>query len=463
MRKTYEELEELKKQFNTDRLWSWSRKNCVHNSLYEYFLRYIKHEKEDRQDSIYVITGGMSHNIIEDFYSNKITKEQMVEEFDDAWITAFDISELKFNRSDTEKNNNIADKYYKDLKHFFQNHIVITDKILLEQFVTVKVGEEYFQGYIDALVKDKDGNFTIIDWKSSSIYLGEKAKNECGQLVLYAMALHQMGIPYDKIRIAWDFLKYTNVYVDTPVYINLRWTTAKGEQKEKLKLDRNKLISTLKASVKALLKADGYSKEDIESFISIMEETNNIDKLPDTVKSKISIEKCNIEVKPRQIERAKIGESLAANVKAQMKKLGYNEDDIFTYLDQLAQTNDIKCLPKDVQDKYRFEDCFVYVELTDELIKHWEDDIISTLKMIREKEAEYENTHDESIWMESLEDVKANSFYFSNLCAYSANKHKPYKMYLQTLETEKNGDLLNNNKQEDSIPEDDYSWLEGLI
>ena len=42
-RKTSEELNELCKKYNTDRLWSWSRFNTYHNSKYEYFLKYIKH------------------------------------------------------------------------------------------------------------------------------------------------------------------------------------------------------------------------------------------------------------------------------------------------------------------------------------------------------------------------------------------------------------------------------------
>ena len=463
MRKTYDELEAIKKKLGTDRLWSWSRKNCVHNSLYEYFLRYIKHEKEDRQDSIYVVTGGFSHDIIEKFYSGQITKEQMIDEFEDGWTTAFEIGELKFDRNDSEKNKSISDKYYKDLQHFFKNHVVIDKKIALEQFITVKVGDEYFQGYIDALTTDDDGNYIIIDWKSSSIYLGEKAKNECGQLVLYDMALHQKGIPYDKIRICWNFLKYINVYCDKPNYINLKWTTAKGEEKSKEKLDASKLVSTLKASVKALLKADGFNKEQIESFVAKMEKTNSIDMLPDSVKLKIHIEKCKVENKPRQIERSKIGESLQVNVKSQMKKLGYTDDEIFTYLDQLIQTNNIKCLPEDVQSKYEFSDCYVYVDLKDELIQYWENEIIETTKMIRQKEAEWEKTHDESIWMESQEDVKSNSYYFANLCSYSANKHKPYKMYLQTLEAEKNGDLLGSGTKEPEYAEDDLSWLQDLL
>ena len=69
----------------------------------------------------------------------------MIDEFEDGWTTAFEIGELKFDRNDSEKNKSISDKYYKDLQHFFKNHVVIDKKIALEQFVTVKVGDEYFQ------------------------------------------------------------------------------------------------------------------------------------------------------------------------------------------------------------------------------------------------------------------------------------------------------------------------------
>ena len=464
MRKTYEELNKLKDKFQTDRLWSWSRMNSTHNSLYEYYLKYIKHEKEDRADSIYNVTGTMAHDIIEQLYSMQIKQEQMVEEFEECWTVAFDISELKFNRSDSGKNESIADKYYKNLKHFFKNHNMLKRNVALEQFVTVKVGDEYFQGYIDALTTDENGNYVIVDWKTSSIYLGEKAKNECGQLVLYAMALHQRGIPYEKIRICWNLLKYTDVLIEKPKYINVKWTTVKGEEKSKEKLELSKLASTLKASVKALMKSEGYDKDTIEAAIIAMEENNSIHVLPSEITSKIHIEECEVENKPRHIERCEIGESLQASVKSWMKKLGYKEDDIFEYLDKLVQSNDISCLPDDVQNKFKFSDCYVYVDLTEELLKYWEEYIIDTTKMIRDKEKEYEENHDESIWMESQEEVEKNSFYFANLCGYSANKHKPYKLYLENLEREKDGDLLGNNKsQEPEEEDDDLSWLADLI
>ena len=469
MRKTYEELEKLKKELNADRLWSWSRINCTHNSLYEYYLKYIAHEKEDRADSIYSVTGGISHDIIEKFYSDEITKEQMIEEFEDGWVTAFDISELKFNRSDSEKNNDIADKYYKNLNHFFKNHTVLPQKVALEQFVTIKIGDEWYQGYIDALTIDENKNYVIIDWKTSSLYVGEKAKNECGQLVMYAMALHQKGIPYEKIRICWNFLKYVNVYIKQDDKYTISWTTVKAEEKSK-DVTVDKLFSTYKTSMKAWAKQLNYAKDDIDILLENIEislaeggycDFSNY--IPEDIReaSKLAISKINKENKPRQIERCKIGESLQANVKSQMKKLDYGESEIFEYLDQLIQTNDITCLPKDVQNKYEFSDCYVYVDLTEELLQHWENYIVETTKMIREKESEYELTHDESIWMEDQDDVAKNSFYFANLCSYSANKHKPYKIYLDNLEREKNGDIFGSKKSEED--EDDLSWLNDIL
>lgn len=466
MRVSYEELNKLCSKLNTDRLWSWSRVNCVHNSLYEYFLKYVLKRKEDRDDSIYKVTGGISHDIIEKYYNGEIEYEQMLEEFNDGWMTAFDIAELKFNRSDSEKNDSIAEKYYYDLENFFKTHNKIPYKVQLEQFVTVKIGEEYYQGYIDCCFKDKDENYIILDWKTSSIYKGEKAKNESGQLCMYAMALHQKGIPYEKIKIAWNFLKYVNVFIEQPKKFNVSWMTVKGEEKLKEKLDESKIVSTLKASLKAWLKECGYDKTQIEEYVAKLEESNNIAVIPQEVleKAKLSIIECLIANEPRQIERCKLGESLYANVKSKMKSFGYSENEIFETLENFVETNNMNCLPEEVRSLYTLEDCYVYVDLTEELIKDWEDYIISTTKMIRDKEAEYEQIKDETIWYESPEEVEKQSFYFANLCGYSANLHKPYKLWLESREAEKNGDLFGSTKKtaSEDFAEDDLSWLNDL-
>ena len=363
-RKSKEELEEIKKKYNVDLLWSWSKFNTYHNSPYEYYLKYIKHVPEDRQDCIYTTTGGMAHTIMEDLYTGKIQYEDMDSDFEDAWMTA-GIAELKFDRNDSEKNKRISDKYYKNLKHFFSHHFKIPYKLQIEQFITVLIGKNVFQGYIDACYKDEDGNYTILDWKTSSIYKGEKALNECGQLVVYAIGLHQMGIPFDKIKICWDFLKYVKIDCKQA---NGKWTT-------------------------------------------------------------------------RDIERCEIGSKLQTSAKMWLKKCGY-ENELIEYLDLLAQTNNIDVLPADVRENFVLHDCTVYVDLTQELINKWTTNIINTIDEIEDKEKRYSETQDEKIFFDSPEQVKAQSYYFSTLCAYSPNKHKPYKLYLDELEEKTKGSNL---------------------
>lgn len=394
-RKTSEELEEIKNRYHTDRLWSWSRFNSYHNSPYEYYLKYIKKVPEDRQDCIYTVTGGMAHEIMENLYLKKIEYKDMDGEFEDAWMTA-GIAELKFDRNDSQKNKKIADKYYRNLKHFFNNHQIIPYKVEIERFISVLIGRNVFQGYIDVCFKDNDGCFHILDWKTSSIYKGEKALNECGQLVVYAIGLHQLGIPYGKIKICWNFLKYVKVDCEQA---NGNWTT-------------------------------------------------------------------------REIDRCEIGNKLQTSVKMWLKKLGY-ENELVEYLDMLAQTNDIKCLPKDVQAKYKFHDCIVYVDLTQDLIDRWVADITNTIDEIVEKEEKYK-TEDlqgtdnaEYIFFDTPEQVEKQSYYFSTLCAYSPNLHKPYKQYLDALAAKKNGgdffSGVGSGIQEDKSDNgEDLSWLDNL-
>lgn len=364
-RLTSEELQTLMKNEGVSRIWSWSKWNCFHTSPYEYFLKYILHKKEDRTDCIYTTTGGIAHDIMERRYTGKLPYEQMIDDFEDGWVTAFNIAEMKFDRNSPEKNDKISQKYYENLKHFFMNHTPLKYKPVIEQFVKAQIGDNLFQGYIDVCFKDDEGNFNILDWKTSSIYKGKKAENECGQLVVYAIGLNQQGVPMDKIHICWNFLKYVS----------------------------------------------------------------------------IQYEQANGAVKTREVERCKIGESLQTNAKMWLKKLGYT-DQVDDYLKLLLDTNDIKCLPKEVQEKYIISDCYVYVPLTDELINRWKETIISTINDIELREKDYEETHSDKAFWDTDESVEAQSYYFSTLCGYSPNLHLPYKAYLERTEKAKDGDVF---------------------
>lgn len=390
-RLTSEQLQALMKKENVNRIWSWSKINCFHTSPYEYYLKYIKKVQEDRANSIYTTTGSLAHDILEKFYTNQIEYDEMLDQFEDGWTVAVDIADLKFDRTDEVKNAKIKDKYYENLVHFFGNHAVLKNKPVIEQFVKVKINGNLFQGYIDCAFKDDEGNINIVDFKTSSIYKGEKANNECGQLVLYAIGLNQQGIPMDKIRICWNFLKYV---------------TIQYEQK-------------------------------------------------------------NGAIKTKESERCKIGESLQSNAKTWLKYFGYEPD---KYLKELLDTNDISCLPEEVREKYVISDCFVYVDLTDELINKWTNHVVNVIKDIEFREKDYDETHSDKCFWDTDESVKAQSYYFANLCSYSASKHLPYKAYLDKLEAAKNGSDLFSGVGNDmslsskAINKDDLdlSWLDNL-
>lgn len=283
-RLTGEELRAVVKKYGVDELWSWSKVDTAINSMYEYFLKYVLRVKEDRIDCAYAPLGGICHSTIEDLYSGKIKHEDMIEQFGDGWITAIDIAELKFDRNDEEKNKNIAGKYKDNLVHFFRNHKKIPYKVVLEKFMTAKIGEYVFQGYIDAIYKDKDDNYHIVDWKTSTKYAGKTAEEKCGQLVVYAIGLNQAGIPMDKIKICWNFLKY----------VSIQYKQKNGVVKTR-EVERNKIGESLQSNAKVWLKEYGYADK-MDDYLKLLLDANSIEVLPEEVQKMYTISDCYVYV-----------------------------------------------------------------------------------------------------------------------------------------------------------------------
>lgn len=392
MRLSYEELNEVKKKFGVNELWSFSKFDSYRTSKYEWMLKYIKHLPENNDMvSAYASLGNAVHDVIEKLYDGSMDYENMKEEFEDIWMTNIDIAGLVFDRNDTSKNDNIKNKYYKDLIHFFSNYNKLPYKMQNEQFVTIKITDDIvMQGYIDACYKDENGVFTIVDYKTSTQYSGKAIEEHAAQLVLYSEALRQLGVPKDKIRCCWNFLKYVNV----------------------------------------------------------------------------DYEQVNGKIKTRSIERYEIGEKLQSSVKTWLKKLGY-EKQMIDYLDALVQTNDIKCLPKDVQEKYNIQDCYVYVDDIWDFYKKLKEEIVETITEINSKVMEYKDLINidaeaaEKLFWDDEEALKAQAYYYNNLSGYNIPTLKPYKQYLDKITAEKNGNIFGN-KNKDEYEEDDLSWLNDL-
>lgn len=395
MRLTSEELNEVKNKFGVKELWSFSKFDTYRTSQYEWMLKYIKHLPENNEkQSAYASLGGAVHDTIEKLYDKSIKYEDMIKEFEDIWMTNIDIAELVFDRNDSKKNDSIKNKYYADLVHFFTNYKQLPYKMQNEQFVTIKITNDIvMQGYIDACYKNEDEIFTIVDYKTSTQYSGKAIKEHAAQLVLYSEALRQLGIPKDKIRCCWNFLKYVNV----------------------------------------------------------------------------DCEQVNGKIKTRTIERYEIGSKLQSSVKVWLKKLGY-EDQMLDYLDTLVQTNDISCLPKEVQEKYTINDCYVYVDNIWDFYEDLKEEIVATIAEINDKTIKYkefvdlgDNESAEKLFWDDDESLKEQSYYYNNLCGYSIPTVKPYKAYLDKITADKNGNIFENNKKNnEEYEENDLSWLDEL-
>ena len=184
----------------------------------------------------------------------------------------------------------------------------------------------------------------------------------------------------------------------------------------------------------------------------------------------IDYELVNGKIKTRTVERAEVGTALSASAKTWLKKLGY-EDDLLVYLDALAQSNDIKVLPEDVQKKFVVKDCYVYIDNIWDLYDELKDEIIKTIAEINDKTKKYNELKDtdleaaENLFWDDDETLKAQSYYFNNLCGYNIPTVKPYKQYLDRINADKNLDLLglNNKNQNETQGKDDLSWLNDLL
>lgn len=316
MRKTNEELQALKEHYGVKELWSFSKVNKFLTSPFEYYLKYILHIKEDKRDGIYTTSGGTIHDILEKFYGGEIKYNEMLSLYEGA-LFLFDQAELKYNKTDEEKNTKIANKYEDCIRHFFKNHKPFTQKAMIEQFAVTKIGEHVFQGYIDFVFQDEDGTITILDWKSSSIYKGDKVLKEGKQLLIYAQSLIQHGVPMEKIKICWDFLKYVNV----------SFVQQNGKPKER-QIERNVIGTSLANTIKTKMKATKkYTEEEINSYLEFVITTNSLAGLPEEISNQFIIEDCLVYIPLTEEILKNLNEEVISTIKSidKCKDLWYNK------------------------------------------------------------------------------------------------------------------------------------------
>ena len=288
MRKEYSEIKELAEKNHCTDVFSWSKYKTYLDDTYTYYLKYIAKIPPDRFDGIYAKSGSDIHECIEAFYKGELDHQGMLDRYEDL-LFENTMNGLKYDRSDADKNKSVGDKYEDCIRHFLLNHNKIPHKIKLEEFIGSVIGDTYFQGYIDAFhIEERDGKKKVVitDWKSSSIYKGDKYEHEKGQLLIYIEGIHQKGIPYEDIIARWNFLKYVNVTV----------IQANGNTKVR-QLERNNYVEKLSASIKMWLKK--LTALDQETQATLLEESianNSLETLPVCVQDMFTVNDCYVEI-----------------------------------------------------------------------------------------------------------------------------------------------------------------------
>jgi hypothetical protein len=299
-RLSYEQLEQIKKDLNVFDIYSFSKVNSFKTDPYGYFLKYILKVPEDRNDSIYSVVGNIVHDLTEKFQADEITREEMLETYIDK---TFELEQLgfKFDRTDEEKNDNISKKYHACNIHFLKNYKKIEGLDgVSESYIVVRIGNFVFVGYIDYKhleINDNQKYLYITDFKTSTIYKGDKVDKEKMQLLLYSLGYIQQDWDIKNIKARWCFTKYVNVDVMQKKKVDGKYTW-KSRQ-----IERSELGSKLSASAQMWLKdTKRYSEEQINDFLVDMLVTNSIDKLPEDIQNKFIISDCYVYIDISQNE-----------------------------------------------------------------------------------------------------------------------------------------------------------------
>lgn len=277
MRLSKEELNKIMEENNVDRLWSFSRVNNYNQCSHSYYLTYIK--KCQLSENIYSYLGNVGHEIIQDMIEGKAEYDDMASKFEDAILTA-EILGLKFS-PDQNKHKNTLTRYKDNMVHFFNNHCKLNYDIKIEIPITIKIDKHMFIGYIDEYFVDEEGYHNIIDFKSSTIYQGVKIKQNGRQLLLYALGLHQQGVPLDKIKIKWNFMKYTNISFKQ-----------KNGKIKTMAAERKSCIS----NIANYLRKDLKDNPDVDKLIEDAITFNTLDGLPQEIQDKYTFNDCYVDI-----------------------------------------------------------------------------------------------------------------------------------------------------------------------
>lgn len=167
--------------------WSFSSINCFGECKKMFYLTYILHYKQ--KENAFALWGTYCHEILEAYYRGQLSMFELGD-FYKQYYKMFVIKKFPKN-----KYRDLDVMYYEaGLKYFesFDDDFSEYEVVGIEQQINTKIGNYRFMGFIDLILKDKDGNYIIVDHKSKSKFKDDNEKTHYAlQLYLYSKYIYE--------------------------------------------------------------------------------------------------------------------------------------------------------------------------------------------------------------------------------------------------------------------------------
>lgn len=313
-RLTKKQQEEIKKQYDVETIWSYSRLSTYCEHDWEYYLKYIK-KVPLNTENVYNYFGTICHDLIQDYIEGKHPQSKMYSMFNDKveeWAIT-KMNDLPF--PDKEGSTKIKDSYINNLFHYFKNteYNLENNDFSIEKPVKVVYNDDkgniVLVGYIDLLLKDGNKVY-IVDFKTSSksSFVGAKLNDSSKQLKLYATGIHQLyGIPYEDIVLRYDMQKYVNVSF---LQKNGKWSKPSMQE-------RSKWAQGVAKKIYKALEETGLDFLETEEYVNDNDvlSAQTLEDLPESIRDRFKIEQAFIDIQMTREDAKAIEEWCVTNIR----------------------------------------------------------------------------------------------------------------------------------------------------
>lgn len=269
------EAEEKIRELRKSRIpvYSFSKLGTYSQCPHSYLLNYL--DSVNKTGNIYSDIGDVVHKIIEEATKTGFHRITGINVFDakERIRQVIDSAEAKRNYFPSEK---AKENWIANIFHFLEYSDTELSKIKYSEVKFCACIEgKYIQGIIDAIIQNPDGSYSVVDWKTSSMFRADSLEEKGRQLLLYKYILELAGVKVKEC--SWCMLKYVNVYINGSGRIRT--------------YERKDYIRKLEREIIRRLMLDSYSDDEIQG---IVEEARIMNEIPVQLRDDIIVKDCYI-------------------------------------------------------------------------------------------------------------------------------------------------------------------------